>query len=441
MLSKTFTRILGSTALIIVLLLSVATPALAFDGRGGGDITIPASEVVNDDLYISGQAVVVDGTVKGDLVVFAQTVTVNGTVEGDLLGAGRDIIVNGTIGGAVRIAGATLYVGEKASIGRDLVAAGASLETRKGSTISRDLVFAGGQALLSGAITRNADIATGGLELGGSVGGNLSADVGNPDQGAGGGPRSYITQTSVSLPDIKNGLTLDPSARIGGNLDYTSAKAFTIAPAAVAGKITHSLPKLDTPAPKPLSPARLVLNGSLDVLRNIITLLLVGLLLGWLFPGFIKSTTERLKNAPLPAFGEGVLSVAAFFFSEFVLLVAVVFGFILFLVLSLWGLSITFAALGLLTMGALFLGILVAAFFVAEILVGTLVGQLLLARIKPELAEHKFWPLLIGVVLYSVVAAIPVLGWLAWLFVSFFGLGALWYFGRSKFNRTPAPVV
>jgi len=117
MLSKTFTRILGSTALIIVLLLSVATPALAFDGRGGGDITIPASEVVNDDLYISGQAVVVDGTVKGDLVVFAQTVTVNGTVEGDLLGAGRDIIVNGTIGGAVRIAGAALDVGEIASIG------------------------------------------------------------------------------------------------------------------------------------------------------------------------------------------------------------------------------------------------------------------------------------------------------------------------------------
>ncbi len=437
MLSKSFTRILGGAALITLLMLSIATPALAFDGRGGDDVTIPAGEVVNDDLYVAAQTVVVDGTIKGDLVVFAKTITINGTVEGDLIAAGQDVIINGTVQDDARIAGAALFVGENAKIGGDIVSAGASLETRKGSTVGDDVVFAGGQALFAGEITRNVEIATGGMELRGTIGGNLKADVGNPDQNRGGGPRSYITNSSISIPDVKMGLTFGPAAKIGGNLEYTSSKQFNIPAGAVAGKVIYTVPKVDEDAPKPPSMTQRVINGGFDVIRMIVTLLLFGLLLGWLFPSFIQTAIGRIKTAPLPALGEGILSIAAFCFSLFALVIAMIIGAILFGVLTLGEITGTIVVLGLLAIFALIFGFVLVTSFVAQIIVSTLGGQFILARIKPELAENKYWPLVIGVVLFAILVAVPFVGPLINLIVVLFGLGAIWYLGRAKLNKTP----
>jgi hypothetical protein len=437
MLTKPLARNLGSAVLIAILALSIATPALAFDGRGGDNVSIPAGEVVNDDLYVSGTTLVMNGTVKGDLVVFAKTITINGTVDGDVIAAGQDVIINGTVGGAVRIAGAALYIGGNAKIGADIVGAGASMEVRKGSTVGRDVIFAGGQALLSGAITRNVNVASGGLQLGGTIGGNLTADVGNPDQNHGGGPRSYIPNSTVNIPDISMGLTIDPEAKIGGNLDYTSSKTFNIAAGVVAGKVTRTEPKVDENIPKPPTMTDRVINGGLDVIRMIITLLLFGLLLGSLFPGFMKTATGRIQSAPLPALGEGILSIAVFFFALFALVIAMIIGGILFGVLTLGQITGTIIVLGLLAIFALILGFVLVTSFVAQIVVSTLGGRLILARVRPELAENKYWPLVIGVVIFAILAALPLVGWLVNLLVVLFGLGALWYIGRAKFTRTP----
>ena len=64
--------------------LFAAAPARAADPRGGDQIVIGRDEVVADDLYLVGNTVTIDGTVKGDLVAFASQVTINGTVEGDV---------------------------------------------------------------------------------------------------------------------------------------------------------------------------------------------------------------------------------------------------------------------------------------------------------------------------------------------------------------------
>ncbi len=441
MLTKSFTRILGRAALLTILMISIATPALAFDGRSGDEVTIPAGEVVNDDLYATGQTVVVDGTIKGDLVVFAKTITINGTVEGDLIAVGQDIIINGTVQDDARIAGAALFVGENAKIGSDIIGVGASLETHKGSTIGQDVVFAGGQALFAGDISRNGIVAAGGLELRGMIGGNLKADVGNPDQNRGDSPKSYISNSSISIADVKKGLTIAPGAKIGGDLEYTSSKQFDIPAGAVAGKVTYTKPKDDKNVAKPPSMTQRVIDGGLDVIRMIVTLLLFGMLLGWLFPVFVKSATERIKTAPLPALGEGILSIAAFCFSLLVLVIAMIIGAILFGVLTLGEITGTIVVLGLLAIFALIVGFVLVSSFVAQIVVSTLGGQLILARIKPELAEHKYWPLVIGVVIFALLAALPFIGPLINLIVVLFGLGALWFLGRTKLNKAPAAAA
>ena len=216
-----------SVLILLALLIMTATPAYAFDGRSGDKVVIQAGDVVNDDLYIGANEFVLDGTVNGDVVVGGKMITINGTINGNLMAVGQTIVINGTVTGASRIAGSVLFIGEKANIGKDVVGAGYSLESRKGSAIGRDVVFAGGQILLAGNVMRNVQAATGGLEVAGNVGGNVKADVGDNQSRSGPPPSAFMGQSTVPVPSVNDGLTIDPSAKISGNLEYTQTKDLT----------------------------------------------------------------------------------------------------------------------------------------------------------------------------------------------------------------------
>ncbi|MGE5073790.1 MAG: hypothetical protein ACM3MF_10205, partial [Anaerolineae bacterium] len=90
-MSKT-QKLLSGLLLLMLLSLTIATPAYAFDGRGGDKVVIPAGQVINDDLYAGANEVVLDGTVNGDAVAFGKLVTVNGTVNGDLITAAQAVV-------------------------------------------------------------------------------------------------------------------------------------------------------------------------------------------------------------------------------------------------------------------------------------------------------------------------------------------------------------
>jgi hypothetical protein len=185
----------------------------------------------------------------------------------------------------------------------------------------------------------------------------------------------------------------------------------------------------------------IVLKGVLDVLRNIASLILVGLLLLWLFPSFIKTTTERVKTAPLPSLGWGIIYIAAFFFSLLIIVITMIVGGIVFGILSLGGLSGTIIFVGLLLLFAIILGFCISVGFVAQIIVSILGGQLILSKVNPQLAENKYLPLIIGVLIYAILAAIPGLGVLIGIVTVLIGLGAVWYFGQGLFTKRPVAIA
>ena len=432
---KNHVRILVSVMLLTVLALSIAAPVAAFDGRGGDSVVIGKDEVVNDDLYVGAKTFTLDGTVKGDVVASGEIMTINGTVDGDVIAAGQAVIINGNVTGSVRMAGAALFVGENAKIGGDIIAAGASLEARKGSNIGQDAVIFGGQALLAGDITRNVKVFTGGTEIRGQIGGDVEAQVGDA-QHNGPSPMMYIPQSPIPVPDVKGGLTIDPAAKIGGKLTYTSAKELAIPGGVVAGAVTRVEPEV-TPVVQPTA-SELFMAAVLNSIRKMVTLILLGLLLGWLFPTFIAISVNRVRTAPLPSFGWGIVSIAAFFFALLVLIIATVIGALLFGALTLSGLSATIVFLGLLGTFILIFGFVLAMAFVAQIIISVLGGKLLLEKVKPEWANHKILPLVIGVVLFAILTSIPVLGGLTGLVVMVLGLGALWAYGNSLIPRRTA---
>ena len=86
-------RRLGLSLLIAFIVALIGAPAaFAADFRTDTSISIGEDEVINDDLYLFGTTITVNGIVNGDVFAAGNSLTVNGTVNGNvfLMGQERD---------------------------------------------------------------------------------------------------------------------------------------------------------------------------------------------------------------------------------------------------------------------------------------------------------------------------------------------------------------
>jgi hypothetical protein len=162
------------------------------------------------------------------------------------------------------------------------------------------------------------------------------------------------------------------------------------------------------------------------------------LLLLWLFPFFVHGLSDQLQAKPLPSLGWGAVAWAAFFFSLLVIIAVTVLGGLLFGVLTLGQLTGTVIWLGILTLFGLIVGFVLVTAFVAKVVFGVALGKWIFLRANSPLAEHRYWPMIVGVLITVVVIAllsfplIPgVLGWLVNFAIVLLGLGALWMWSRE----------
>jgi cytoskeletal protein CcmA (bactofilin family) len=438
MKQKRFRKWVGLIGLICLFLFTFAPAALAFESRGGDTVVIGADEVIEDDLYVGAETFTLDGTVKGDLIVFGSTIEINGTVEGDLLAAGQTVVVRGTVTDDVRIAGQALILDSDAQVGDDVLAAGFSIEDKKGSSVGGDFIYVGYQALLAGDVAEDVRVAVGGLQLSGSIGGDVKAEVGEPGEGP---PPMLFMPGVPSMPSVPLGLTVDEGAHIGGKLDYTSASEWSIPAGVVAGAIMRHEPEVEVEEEVVVSPARRAADWFLGHLRRLATLLLVGLLIVWVVPSWTEKATGALRAKPLPSLGWGVVSIAVFILALLVILIVTIIVAVILGLITLGGLAGTTAWTGALTMALLAFCFSIAVTYVTKVVVSFLGGRLILARLKPDWAEGRIWPLVVGVVLFVIITAIPILGWLVNLVVVLLGLGALWLLGRDIYQQRQAVPV
>ena len=239
MKSKIVPLLFVAMSVVALISLAMASPASAFDQRSGESIVIPAGEVVVDDLYLFGNTIIINGTVKGDVVAFGGSITIGqtGVVEEDLTAAGQSVIVNGQVQDDARIAGAVLLIDSNGVIGDDLLGAGYSLEARSGSQIEKDLLFAGGQATLAGEVGGDVMVAANSLVIQGSVAGDVNAELGSAKDMPKFSPFSFMPNMP-QVPSAPGGLTVQAGAQIGGDLNYTSAEQARIPAGVVAGDTT-----------------------------------------------------------------------------------------------------------------------------------------------------------------------------------------------------------
>ncbi|MFO3797610.1 MAG: hypothetical protein ACK8QZ_10055, partial [Anaerolineales bacterium] len=299
--------------------------AHALDARSGERVVIPAGEVINDDLYVAAAELLIEGEVNGDVYFFGQTLTITGQVKGDVNGLGQALILKGRVQDDVRFFGAIMYLAETAQVGSDLLAFGASLDLRPGSQVGQDVVFYGSQSYLGAEIGRNLQVGADSVMLTGHVKGNADLSI-TGQEGSTSPP--IFGPTTVPVPTLPGGLTMDPSARIDGDLKYQSERPLADLERNVGGKVSY---EPFTPAPQAEKPTW---ERLLDSLRSLVTLLFFGAFFAWASPRLLQESSRKLREHFWPSIGWGVLTYAMFFFALLIVVVIMILGGVFFGVLT-----------------------------------------------------------------------------------------------------------
>lgn len=419
---------------LFVLALSVFVPAAsAYDGRTGERVVVARDEVINDDLFVSGNTVTVDGTVNGDLIAVGQTVVINGKVTGNLIAAGSGVTVNGEVGHDVFAAAGVVTIGPKAQIGYNAYTAGGSVETQAGSLVGGSLLLAAGQGLVSGQVTNDLLAGANRLHLESTVGRNakLAADASTASYSFN---SMYYGPNTPQMPFVQPGLTFGPEARVAGSLEYTSPE--TVAAANnVSSEVTHSLPPQDQQLSQELAQRQSTSSYVFDAIRRLVALLLIGLLIATLAPRWVTVPAGKLVSSPWPSLGIGLAGLVAAPITWFVALGVIVVIAVLFGLLSLGSLTGLTLMAGLPALGVAFVAIVFVLSYLCQAIVAYLVGRWILGRIQGEWNSKIYAPVLLGLFILGLLFAVPVAGGVLQFVIVLAGLGAIILtvlHGRSK---------
>jgi hypothetical protein len=179
-----------------------------------------------------------------------------------------------------------------------------------------------------------------------------------------------------------------------------------------------------------------VLSWGLNQFRWFVSLLLVGLLLAWVVPELTRRSAEHLQAKPLHSLGWGFVSMFALLFGVLSLIVIIGMLGVVLGILQLTGLLVLDIILGFMALFGLVMVYATAAVLVSKVIVSYLGGQLILKRIKPGWAKSRIWPLLLGLVIFAILTAIPLyIGQFINVVIILLGLGALWMAGSERIRR------
>lgn len=377
-------------ALMIALLLTLlgASAAHAADFRTDTSITIEEGEVIDDDLYLLGTTLIINGTVNGDVFAAGTTIEINGTVNGNVSLAGNSVTIDGTVSQGARVAANEFSM--SGSVGEDLLLLGNANAIGSGAVIGRDLILTVATLTIDGTVERRVAGVADNITLNGSVGTEFDVSVSN--------------------------LSITDGASIGGDLTYRSENEAEIASGAeIGGETMHEMVAQETDTDIGFSFDSIAVG-----IAGLIMTAVYGTVLLLVFPRLSLAASNQLLENPLMSIGMGIV---------FLIVVPIVSILVMITVVGI--------PLGLIAL--LLYGI---ALFSAQIFVGLTIGRLILSFVADGNRRLiQFFGLLIGLLILYGISFIPYVGPWAPLIVIILGLGGLMVaIGRLRKEPARAPA-
>jgi hypothetical protein len=394
--------------LVLLSLFTFTRSARAQEIMGGS--RIPAGTIFDNDALLIGDDVILDGTVLGDVLAIGRTVTVNGNVDGSLVTLAETVIVNGEVDGSVFSGALTLEAGDQATIGRSAYFVGARLVTQPESQIGRDLVASTLGAQLNGNVGRDVKAVIGLIEIVDRA--IQSFDI-QPD----------LSDLRISVPRAPEAeeATMAQGANPLTGLDR-SKQARYVRPA--GGLLYQATIQDEDQPPGEQANQNETIAWFQEQGRLLVQYLIVGALAAWIVPSRFYRWSDRLRHRPVASGLYGFVGFITGFAGAVILFVLFLVTGIGLATIALNGLALATWSLGFSSTWLAFSVFLLFVIFLSKVIVSYLGGLLILERLAPRAARYWIWPLLLGLVLYVLLRAIPFLGLAVGLLATFFGLGA-----------------
>ena len=363
-------------ACLAALLLPLA--ASAYSLKSGDSVYVAKNEVVEGNLYAAGANLIIEGKITGDVFCAGQSINISGEVAGDIICAGQTINVSGKVGGSLRAAGQSINFGGQ--VARNAIAMGASIVTAASSSVGWEMLVLGNAVDIRGDIGRDLYGSVAKANIAGRVGKNLDLNFGRQNQN-------------------DKPLIIAGTANISGNVKYTSLKdAVMETGSIIKGEISHNLPKI-----KAAKSNYSHLGWWWGKLISIFSALVIGLVLISFWREPIIKITDLMLNKIGPSFGWGILLLLLTPMIVIILLITIIGLPLSLILLALW----------------------LIAIYASKILVGILVGRRLLNNFWLAKKDSLILAMVIGIIIASLIFALPFIGWIVSLLAMLWGLGGI----------------
>lgn len=353
------------------------TTAVALDLRQSeGVITIPATETVNDTLLLAAETIRVEGTITGDLIAVGQSINIAGNIGGNLIVFGESIEVRGAVNGSI-VGGGSAFIMDDAIVSNNLWVGGERITVDSGSSVGQNAVVATRRLTMDGAVGLDLYAFGESIEVRGSVDGDFN---------------SFANQTRLlGNANIAGDLSWHSSNPEGFQQDNTTN---------VSGAIEAKTP------PEALVPENKYLTAEFYLWEaaKLISAFIVALAILWLAPS-LKSLSLGSAGESLKSAGVGLLSIIS------MPILGVISA------ITLIGLPFTFAIVVA----------WLAGLYLASILIGIIVGQLLISD-----GSHQTIGLFAGLASVAIAVNIPLIGEVLSFIFSVLGFGLLVQFCLRK---------
>jgi cytoskeletal protein CcmA (bactofilin family) len=375
LLIQTALRILRQIVILACVIFISAFTCFALTARTGDSLIIGSGEEINDDLYLAGDTIIIDGTVNGSLYAAGKSITINGFIRDSVIVAGRNITFRGDVGSGVKAVGETINVEGK--INRDAILAGREIILDRNTLIGGDLLFGASKVFVEGPVEGSVFGGAGDLIIKSRIMGKIKVGV--------------------------DTLTLSGNARIEGDLTYVSENKADIKPGTeVVGNIEHIMPEYKKKI-KTIFPV-IILGGVVGKIIGFFMALVVGLVAVLIATRQVNSAAGIIAKKPGHSAGWG----AVVFFGAPV------------------GITIAMVSIIGIPLGMIAMLLYLVSIYISEIIVGLLIGKLILRRAKKtDERTFLFGAFVLGLFIIRVLRFIPVFGWIIRFIVCLFGLGAI----------------
>ncbi len=273
-------KILASLTIALAISVFAVPLSQAASIKIAENILVP-DKIMSDAYVIAGNGSI-DADVTADLYVAGGTLIINGDVGQDLVVAGGKVTVIGDVAGDIRLFGGEVSVYGK--VGEDLLAVGGEVDVGKNALINGDLMITAGVLRLNGAVKGSLKGATDLTIFNGNVGKNVELSTDKID--------------------------MAPTAKILGNLDYSSKLAAKIPNGVVAGTVKFT---------------KIEHQGNwFKKLFSFASSLIFLLLIVLLAPKTLVTVADEMKNSVLKSFGIGLATIVGTVAAMMFLLMSIV---------------------------------------------------------------------------------------------------------------------